>query len=431
MEEKIKSILESQNPWWFDKRFEKGINRLNNYNKLLDYLKLKEILFLIGVRRCGKSTLMYQLIDKLLKNHSANQILFINLDEPYFMSQRENSQLIKGIVEDYLLENKVNKLYLFIDEVQNYSFWSETLKYLYDINRNIKIIASGSSSNIIESKLSIKLSGRYFYQIISPLSFKEFLNFNNKNKLEIKEYKNSFEKYLLFGGFPRVVLEKNVEIKKEILINYFQTIYSKDIILPNNIRNSQDIYDLLYYLISNNSKFYSYNSISKVLEISVDTIKEYINYSVDSYLLFNLYKYDKSIKKQLRNDKKIYSIDTGLTNAISFKFSEDKGRLLENLVFIELKKRNKEIYYHKDNYECDFVIKKGLKITHAIQVTKSLANPDTRKREIKGLLDALKTYNLSQGLILTEDEAQEFEVEGYKIIVKPIWKWLLHSAKGD
>ena len=193
----------------------------------------------------------------------------------------------------------------------------------------------------------------------------------------------------------------------------------------NNIRNNTDIYNLLYYLITNASKEFSLNTLSKITQLSVDTVKEYIEYATFSYLLFIVNKYDYSLKKQLVNPKKIYCIDTGLANSISFKFSEDKGRLLENLVFIELKRRGKEIFYHKGKKECDFVIREGLDIVEAIQVTTSLEDYETRKREISGLKDALKTYNLKEGLILTEDEEEVIEEDGFKIMVKPIWKFML------
>ncbi len=433
MDDKILEILENQNPWWFNKKFDIGINRLNYFPNLKKYINIKEILFLIGVRRTGKSTILYQIINKLIKKVNKKSILFLNLDEPYFKNQNRNPNLIINILKEYLVDNSnINKLYLFIDEIQTYKYWSESLKIIYDTFSNVKIIASGSSSNLIGSKLSLKLSGRYFYNIIKPLSFKEYLDFKNKKNITTIEKKKNFLEYLKYGGFPRVVLEKDKKFKFELLKNYFQTIYLKDIILPNKIRNNQEIFNLLYYLLSNIGVYFSYTSISKNLNLSIDTVQEYINYSINTYFIYNLNKYDYSLRKQFLNSKKNYCIDNGLINAISFKFSENKGRLLENLVFIELKRRGKEVYYHKNKKECDFVIKEGLKIKEAIQVTQSLNNIKTKKREILGLIDALKSYNLKEGLILTEDQEDTFietDKKGnqYKIIVKPIWKYLLEE----
>ncbi len=161
-------------------------------------------------------------------------------------------------------------------------------------------------------------------------------------------------------------------MKQEILKNCFQTIYLKDIIYPNNIRNNRDVFDLLYFAISNIGKSFSYSSIGKTLGIASETVKEYLWYAESSYLLYTLTKYDVSVKKQLANPKKLYCLDTGLANSVSNRLSENRGRLLENLVCTALRRKNKEIYYHKGNYGCDFLIRDGLKITCALQVTLSL-----------------------------------------------------------
>lgn len=144
----------------------------------------------------------------------------------------------------------------------------------------------------------------------------------------------------------------------------------------------------------------------------------------DSYLAYTLTKYDKSVKKQIINQKKIYCLDTGLVNSISFKFSENRGRLFENIVHMTLKRQDKEIYYHKDNYECDFIVKDGLDITAAVQVTLTLKNESTRKRELRGLIEAMKTYNLDAGLIITENEKETIIIDDKTIIIKPIYEWL-------
>ncbi|MFW6285742.1 MAG: ATP-binding protein [Nanoarchaeota archaeon] len=440
MNTKIREILENQNHWWFNKSFETGIIRTQYFSKIDSYMSAKEIFFLVGVRRTGKSTIMYQIIDKLLKSKvNEKNILYLNLDEPYLQSQFSDPNLITSIIEEYLVENKeIDKLYLFIDEIQVFPYWSQSLKFIYDTKSQIKIVASGSSSNLIKSDLAVKLSGRYFYTSVYPLSFNEYLYFNNLKDLKSIEIKKEFENYIKYGGFPRVVLEKNNDFKQEILKNYFQTIYMKDIIVPNKIRSNEDIYKLLYYLLSNVGKHFSFTSLSKVLNISVDTIKEYIEYMAKTYFVTILNKYDYSLKKQLVNPKKIYSIDTGVINAIAFKFSENYGRLLENLIFTQLKRQDKEIYYHNNKYECDFVIKEGLDIVSAIQVTASLESEPTKKREIEGLLDACRVYDLNTGLILTEDEEgeemRELRLESgekreVRIVIKPIWKWLLSETQ--
>jgi len=432
MDENIKIALEGQNPWWFAKDFETGIDRLLWYPQITKYLKAKEVFLLVGARRTGKSTLAYQIIKKLLNNGTAPEnIVFINLDEPLFQSRSKDPAYLTGIIEYYQAQHKLSgTLYLFIDEVQNYDYWVQAIKTMYDTKKNIKIILTGSTSTPLQKEISIRLSGRYFHTIVYPLSFREYQSFNRLEKLTSHEKLHYFNKYLEYGSFPRVVLEEDNDLKQEILKNYFQTIYLKDIIFPNNLRNNRDVFDLLYFIISNVGKTFSYSNIAKALDIAVETVKEYVVCSENSYLIYTLTKYDPSIKKQIANPKKLYCLDTGMVNSISFRFSENKGRLLENLVFMALKRKDIATYYYKGTYECDFIIKKELKITDAIQVTLSLENEDTRKREIRGLIEALNAYGLKEGMILTEKENEIFIQNDKKIVVKPVYEWLDEIQSG-
>ena len=158
---------------------------------------------------------------------------------------------------------------------------------------------------------------------------------------------------------------------------------------------------------------------------SVTTVKNYVDFFEEAYLFFSLFKFDYSIKKQIINDRKVYSVDTGLANAVAFKFSDNMGANLENVIFIELKRREKEIYYFKEKKECDFVVRKGLKIIEAIQVSQSLTDPKTSQREIAGLLAAMEKFKLKTGLIITESQEEERKIDGKKIKIVPARKWLL------
>ena len=426
MDENVKIALERQNPWWFGKNFNTGIDRLPWYPLITKFMKTREVLLLLGARRTGKSTLVYQIIRNLLNNKiSPEAILFINLDEPLFQSKSKDPAYLSEIIEYYLAQKKtIPAFYLFIDEIQNHDYWVQTIKTLYDAGKNIKIILTGSTSTLLQKEISTRLSGRYFHIMVYPLSFMEYLSFKKLQKPATIEKLQYFNDYLEFGAFPRVVLEDDKDLKQELLKNYFQTIYLKDIIYPNNLRNNKDVFDLLYFLISNIGKNFSYSNIAKTLGIAVETVKEYIGCAENSYLVYTLTKYDSSVKKQLANPKKIYCLDTGLVNSISFRFSENKGRLIENLVYISLIKEKKEIYYHRENHECDFLIKEGMKIKYAVQVTLSLKDETSRKREIRGLLEAMDAYNLKEGLIITEKEAEIINKDEKKIVIKPIYEWL-------
>jgi len=431
MDENTKIALERQNPWWFGKEFDTGINRLQSHPRLRKYMEAREILLLVGARRTGKSTLVYQIINDLLTSGTPPEaILFVNLDEPLFQSRSKDPAYLTELIENHLVQHsRKAHFYLFLDEIQSQNYWAQTVKTLHDVRKNIKIVLTGSTSTLLQSEISTKLSGRYFHITVYPLSFAEYLSFNRVQKPTTTEMIRHFDDYLGYGAFPRVVLEDDRDLKQEILKNYFQTIYLKDIIYPNNIRNNRDVFDLLYFAISNIGKTFSYSAIGKTLGVAAETVKEYMGYAESSYLLYTLTKYDVSVKKQLANPKKLYCLDTGLVNSVSFRFSENRGRLLENLVYITLRRGNKEIYYHKGNYECDFLIRDGLKVTEAIQVTLSLQDDVTRKREIRGLLEAMKVHNLDEGVIISEKESDVLVMDDKTIRIKPIYEWLMPDAE--
>ena len=423
MEPQLQIALEKQNPWWTGKVFDRGIPRLQNYPLIQKYLQIPEILLILGARRTGKSTLVYQLIGTL--KTSPESILFINLDEPLFQSKAEDPTFLSMLIEEYLIQHKdIKKIYVFIDEVQNYNHWIQTVKTLHDVNKQIKFVLTGSTSSLLKNTASVRLSGRYLTATIYPLSFKEFLEFSELQKTTILQKRQTVNVYVQFGGFPRVVLEKDESLKQDLLKNYFQTIYLKDIIFPHKIRNNKDVFDLLYFVLSNVGTPFSYNNIAKSLNISVDTVKEYLSYAEQSYLIYSVMKYDPSVRKQVANPKKLYAVDTGLVNSVSFKFSENRGRLIENLVFMMLTKHQKEVFYHKERQECDFLIREGRKIVQALQVTLSLQDESVKKRELKGLLEALNSHNLSEGTIITETEKESLEIEGKKVNVVPLYEWL-------
>ena len=226
------------------------------------------------------------------------------------------------------------------------------------------------------------------------------------------------------GGFPEIVIEKRKEIKKEILANYYKNILYQDIIPRFEVKKTKEIENLLLYLFSNIGQGYSYNSLSGFLKIHDKTIKEYIGFFEKSFLLFELSNYQYSLKKQENYPKKVYAIDNGFISAVSFSFSENYGRFLENAVFLGLLEAGKSVYYYLGKYECDFIVKEGRKITEAIQATKILDN-NNEKRELRGLFGAMEKFNLKEGVIITGSQEEERNIDGKKIKIIPAWKWLL------
>lgn len=425
MDRKIQAVLDRQNPWWFGRTYETGQNRLGSYPELTGYLDAREILFIQGVRRSGKSTLMFQMVEYLIQQGvDPDTILYINLDEPLFTGWMHDPGFLNELIEEYCERINKSRYYLFIDEIQNYEQWVGAVKVSYDTNPHIKWVLTGSTSSLLKRNLATKISGRYLSVTVYPLSFEEYLLFQGETRVSITRKNQLFETYLKYGGFPRITIESDASLRHDLLTSYYETIYLKDIIMAHNIRSPAYLVDLLYFLISNTGNLLSYTRLGEQIGISTDTVREYIECACDAYLLYPVLKYDPSVKKQLYNMKKIYCIDTGLINAVSFKFSENAGKILENYVFTTLiRKKDSFVFYHRSRYECDFLIQKNHHIVSAIQVCMSLENPDVRKREIRGLVEAMDSYPDITGYILTMNESDRIEVDDKVIQVIPAYEY--------
>ena len=383
-----------------------------------NFISSKKISVITGIRRSGKSTLLKQ-ISKNFKN-----FYYFNFeDERVLDFSYDDFNNLLEIFFELFGESKV----FFFDEIQNIFGWEKFVRRLFE--DGYKIFITGSNSKLLSREMASALTGRHIRKELYPFSFSEFIsfsnleikkNYNTKEKAKLKQF---FNKYLEFGGFPEALLSQN----KEELNQLYQDILIKDIIVRFKIKDSKSFRELSMYLLSNFGNVVSFNNLKNVLNFnSVSTVKSYCEFLEEAYINFLVFKYDYSIKKQIKNNRKTYSIDSGFINNLSQSFSENKGRLFENIVFLELKRRDKEIYYYKDIYECDFVVRNERKIESVIQVCSSLQDQNTRQREINGLISAMEEYNLRQGIIITFDDEEEIEIKNKKIIVLPIYKWLLN-----
>lgn len=422
----LKSLLD-WNPWLtgpFPKELA-GITRPDY--ELQKLLSLPEIKILEGARRVGKSTLLYQLIEHLHTN--SEQVIYLNFDDET-LSQHTLDDIYHTILSKYSID------YLFLDEIQHCTEWVHLIRKLYDTKQLKQIWISGSNSSLLKHELKTLLSGRNITLKIHTLSFKEYLNFKGINDVSALSSKQQsaviahFDTYLNYGAFPAIALRDFYH--KELLLNYFEDILFKDIVTRYDA-NPTKIKELGLYLASNSSKQFSQRKIAAALNLHPKTVSDYLSYFYDVFLFSGLCKFDFSLQKQFTNEKKIYSLDSGLAAANAFKFSNDQGRMLENLVFNQLNRQHSEIFFHKNKKECDFIIKTDLKITQAIQVCYSLDDEQTKKREIDGLIEACHTYKLRQGIILTIDDEDEikvtYEATTYTISIIPTWKWLLYSSQ--
>jgi len=372
------------------------------------------------LRRCGKSVLM-----QLIRSKQKEKDCFFDFEDDRLVAFKlEDFQLLYEL----LIEKYGKQGMFFFDEVQNVDGWEKFVRRLH--NQGDTILVTGSNAKLLSKEFGTHLTGRYLKIELYPFSFLEFLTYKNINIANmdfnstesrglIKRY---FNEYFDKGGIPEFLRLENVEYLKSL----YESILYKDIIVRHKLPNERLIKELSLYLASNIGKEISYNSLKNMLGAgSSTTVKDYVEFLQDSYVFFILPQFDYSLSKQLYKNKKVYCIDLALARTIGFRMSQDQGRMLENLVFLELKRRQKNIMYYKNKSECDFIVKEGSVIVEAIQVSMQLDNEETKKREYRGLFEAMDEFGLDSGLLLTFDDEYEESLNGKKILIKPVWKWLI------
>lgn len=386
------------------------------------YISTGLIVIISGIRRCGKSSLLY-LIKEKMKLPEASYCYF-NFDD-------ERVPTEKAVFEEIIslhLEMYGQEPVLFFDEVQNIPGWEKFINRMYE--KGLKVFVTGSNANLLSSEISGSLTGRNRVLQLLPFSFSEYLRYighrYNHEKLSSKNKAlllKDFNQYFLTGGIPVVVKENDIELMHA----YFQDILYRDIVARYRLSQVNEIRQIGLYFASNTGKLFSYATLQEVSGVkSTSSIKDYLDYYEQTYLFFFLKKFDFSVRKQQANRRKVYAADPAVVHRLGFNFSANKGQVLENIVFLELIRRNKEVYYHTGKYECDFVVKEGLKVSSAIQVAYSL-HSQNYEREYSGLEEAMKTYEAHSGLLMVYEKDEDLPSRK-GIEVKPVWKWLLESG---
>ncbi len=383
-------------------------------------VKGEDIVVISGIRRCGKSTLL-------------NQIRSIFREKDYYLNF-DDERLINFRVGDFqLLHETFIELFgqqttFWFDEIQNVPGWERFVRRLHEHGN--KVFITGSNATMLSKELGTHLTGRFIRHELFPFSFKEFLllkNFKNNGtgiySTEVKgELMRLYNEFFTSGGFPYYLKFGDDNYLKSL----YESILYRDVMARHNLTGEKEMKELVYLLASNVSRLFSNNRLATAVGLkNATTVKNYLDFLQDTYLLFAVNKFDYSARKQLQNARKIYFIDNALIRKLGFVFSEEKGRLLENMVFIELKRRGMDAYYFKGKGECDFLIREGINITGAIQVCYAFGDQETRERELKGLTEAMNTYNLDNGLILTDDTEETIEQQGKCISIFPVFKWLM------
>src|SRR3990167_6002161 len=389
--------------------------------------ELKETIFapqitvITGLRRVGKSTLLAQIANKYLK-------------DGYYFVNFEDERLLNFQVKDFDLLHETlismfgEKQTFLFDEIQNVPEWERFVRRLHD--QGYKFIVTGSNASLLSQELGTRLTGRSVRIELFPFSFREYLDFRNVktpdlNVLTTRQKGNLrklADEYISFGGIPDALKYPELGVHKAL---YDDVLY-RDIATRYKLDNVKSLKELAFYLVSNTASLVSYNKLKDLLKLgSVNTVINYVDYLENSWLFFVVNKYAYSVKEQQIAAKKTYGIDTGLIQSVGFSFSQNKGKLMENMVFLQLRRKYHDVYYYKttEDYEVDFFLPSEGSL---IQVAQHFDSAETRERELRALVSAANEQKRAKKLvIITESEKSEFEMEGIQIQATPLYEWLL------
>lgn len=426
------------------------VNREELDKSILSQGRVRKIITFTGFRRVGKTYLMYQAIDELIKSGIAdkNSVFYVNLEDERIPAETKSLTELLPALKEIFGESGPHPVYLFLDEVQTIPDWNKWARRVYDSERGrLFLFLSGSSSKLSSQDLPTELRGRCMSIEVFPLSLKGFLKFKGVVEADFANVDYSdrekskllglLREFLVFGGLPEIVLSEGEKRKLLLLQEYYKTVVRRDIAERHKIRNISLLSDFLRLLL--NSTHISISKMYNVLKssghkVSKNTLINYLRYAEEAYFAFVLNIFSRKVKDQMLYPKKVYFIDNGFISALSLKFSENMGRLVENMVAVELKRRNSqnplaELSYWRSGRggdEVDFVVREGDSVKQLVQACYDVGDPDTKNRELKGLITASKELKCDNLLVITWDyEAEEKLNEGKKAIYMPLRKWLL------
>jgi len=413
--ELTKEILFEQRKKLIAKDF--GVER-EQLHKVKSKLDLPHILVISGIRRCGKSTLLKQVVDRFFSN---SNFYYINFDDERWLDFAAKDF---NVIYECLYELFGEARTFFIDEIQNVTAFETFVRRFYD--DGFKFIITGSNSDLLHSELAVKLTGRYLEIPLLPFNFREFLSYKNievnattfydtVQRVAIREH---FETFLFSGGMPEWIRFSDTDVLKQT----YDNLITKDIAIRFKINHLTEMRQTYQYLITNFGRCFSYNSVAKQMMLEKNTVKNYIDYLELTFFAKQIYKFDHSYRKQIANEKKMYIVDNGFIPLISNALTNDKGRLLENCCFNQLLSFG-EVFYFAQKAECDFVVIDKIQNTKQLYQITFEMNSFNRKREIEGLMEAMQFFNQKNGFILTYDTEETLSINDFHIEIVPVWKW--------
>ncbi len=395
---------------------------------------LEKIITLIGPRRSGKTFRLYQIVSKILKTHAKESIVFLNLEDERLNLGVQDLDLIIQAYRELYPEHDISQCIFFFDEIQNVPGWEQFIRRVYDtLSRHIFI--TGSNAKMLSSEIATSLRGRSISYEIFPLSFREYLSFQNLAydkyipEKQAKVY-SALDNYIEYGGFPELVTIQDKEIKNKILQEYYQVMLFRDMIDHYEIKNIIALKYFLKRLLASATKEISVNRIfndlkSANIKIGKNSLYAFLDYAEAVFLVRSLPKYSHKLPVREFGERKIFVIDTGLLNALIYRFTADKGKAVEQIVYWELQRRTDQMFFIKNSFECDFLTMttRGT-AKNAIQVCLDLNDTMTKKREVRGLVAACRKLHLDKGIIISFDEQEQIIDHGVKIAVVPLPRFL-------
>ena len=356
----------------------------------------------------------------------SKQFFIFNFEDPVFFAGGDVSD-IEALITIYEEEVGTRPNVVILDEIHNVVGWERWVRKAVDTG-SYKVIVTGSSSKLLSSEIATAISGRVIEHTIWPLSFKEYVTFKQKAPSTEGLWLREFENYLRWGGFPKAVLLKEDEERALLLKQYLSDIVLRDVVARHTIKNQHGLNQLVTWYLTNLSCLHSYTAIRKAFGMSIEMISTFSHYLAQAFLAFEMTRYHPNLKVQVRDPKKVYIVDHGI-RTVSLRYDrEDWGRLAENTVYIELRRRGKEIFYYKNEKEVDFILTELGKPTHAIQVAYTdLEDAQTKEREISALLECMADLKLHKGIILTRALEHTETIRGHQVQYIPLYRWLVQG----
>ena len=398
-------------------------------------IRIGEAAVITGTRRSGKSFLLKLIWQKIRKgkNIAENNFFCFNFEDERLLNFRAaDFDLLMETFEQLFPVDGRQKAYLFFDEIQVVKGWEKFINRLLRQER-YKIFITGSNATLLSKEIDSALTGRTYPINLFPLSLREFIVhkmgkvpskavlYQSKTQIKLKKI---FSEYMENGGFPEVVLQNF----RPVLQEYLKSIIYRDVVSRYKIKQEANLREIAAFSISNIGSVFSLEKIARMAKMkNLTTVKNYLSYLENAFLFYRAARYSHSLKTQIYNPDKFYAVDVGFYNEVAFSGTANRGRILENMVFMELKRKYGDVYYFQGKRECDFLVKAKNELILAAQATVFL-DENNREREIGGLLEAMDEYGVKNGLILVEEGLETIKEGGKTIEVKPVWRWCLEDG---